>query len=91
MSAIKSKNMWLTTKDNPFNFWLQNEDWLWWDLLMGYNTNARIMRKAPTSDENLTEFENDELINVAINEILDEDKGENYVLTFEDGTTVADV
>lgn len=78
--------MWLTTKDNPFNFWTQNEDWLWWDLLMGYNTNAKIMRLAPTSDENLTEYENDELINAAINDILDFDNDENYVLTFEEET-----
>ena len=82
--------MWLTTKDNPFNFWTQNEDWLWWDLLMGYNTNAKIMRLAPTSDENLTEYENDELINAAINDILDFDNDENYVLTFEDEAIAKD-
>ena len=84
MATNKKKNMWLTTKDNPFDFWTQNEDWLWFDLLMGYNTNSKIMRKAPTSDENLTEFENDELINAAINEILDEDKTDMFVLTFEE-------
>lgn len=84
MAKDKKKNMWLTTVDNPFNPFTQFDDWYDWDMKMGYDTCGRISRIAPTSDENLTEYENDELINEAINIILDQFDDEFYKLVFEE-------
>ena len=84
MAKNKKKNMWLTTEDNPFNPFTQFDDWYDWDMKMGYDTCGRIARLAPTSDENLTEFENNELIDEAINLILDQFDDKFYKLVFEE-------
>lgn len=80
----KRKSMWLTTPDNPFNPFTQFDDWYDWDMKMGYDTCGRIARFAPTSLENLTDFENNELINEAINKVLDLFDDEFYMLVFEE-------
>lgn len=87
MATPKSKRMWLTTVDNPFNPFTQFDDWYAYDLAMGYDTCGRIARLAPTSDENLTEFENIELINEACNIILDQFDDEVFKLVFEEDLT----
>lgn len=84
MATDKRKNMWLTTPDNPYNPFTQFDDWYEWDMKMGYDTCGRIARFAPTSDENLTDYENEELINEAINLILDFYDDEVYQLVFEE-------
>jgi len=83
--ADPKKNMWLTTPDNPYNPFTQFDDWYEYDLKMGYDTCGKIARFAPTSQENLTDFENDELINEAINIVLDlYDENKMYKLVFEE-------
>lgn len=67
----KKKNMWITTPDNPFNPFTQFDDWYDWDMKMGYDICGKIAREAPTSDENLSDYENEELVNAAINSVLD--------------------
>ena len=84
--ADKKKNMWITTPDNPFNPFKQFDDWYDWDMKMGYDTCGRIARFAPTSSENLTDYENNELIDEAINKVLDMDVNSFYVLVFEEET-----
>lgn len=76
--------MWLTTEDNPFNPFTQFDDWYDWDMKMGYDTCGKIAQFAPTSDENLTEFENEWIINSAINQVLDQFHDEIYKLVFEE-------
>lgn len=59
----------LTTVDNPYNPFVQFDEWQAYDHLMGYNTCEYLARIAPTSIE-LTDEENDLIINDAINEII---------------------
>lgn len=41
-------------------------------MAFGYKLCDLIAKEAPTSEENLTEYENNELINEAINLVLDQ-------------------
>lgn len=75
--ANKRKSIWVSYKENPYDYFKQPEDWYAFDMSFGcimhdgYDVCGLIARFAPTSDENLTDFENDELINEAINIVLD--------------------
>ena len=71
MVSEKKKDIWITYDKNPFNPFTQFDDWYDWDFKFGFDICGLIAREAPTSDENLTDYENDELINEAINIVLD--------------------
>lgn len=79
-----SKNMWLTTEDNPYNPFKQWDDWYAYDMMKGYDTCALIMKYAPCSEDNFTEKENEEQIQYACNRILDYYNDEFYKLVFEE-------
>jgi hypothetical protein len=38
-----TKSMWLTTVDNPYNPFLQWDDWYAFDMMKGYDTCGLIM------------------------------------------------
>ena len=38
------KNAYLTTKDNPYSYFEQHDEWLAFDESNGYNTNALVAR-----------------------------------------------
>ena len=59
----------LTTVDNPYNPFDQWEKWLMYDNDTGYNSCAYLARIAHTSDE-LSDSENEDEINRAIDEII---------------------
>ena len=59
----------LTTIDNPFDPFDQFDSWFMFDLDKGYNSCAYLDRIARTSDQ-LSEEENDQEIERAINEII---------------------
>ena len=59
----------LTTFDNPFDPIDQFDSWFLYDVEKGYNTCERLARFANTSDQ-LTEKENNEEIERAIDEIV---------------------
>lgn len=63
----------LTTKDNPFNPWTNYDDWYAYDRDKGYNSPSYQARIAFTSDD-LSDEENDQIINDAIEEIIRIDK-----------------
>ena len=58
----------LSTRDNPFNPFTEFDQWYDYDVTAGYNSCAMLARFALTSDE-LTEEENEEIIDEAISEI----------------------
>lgn len=59
----------LTTIDNPFDPFEQFDQWFRWDTDHGYNSCGYLDRIARTSDQ-LSEEENDQEIERAINEII---------------------
>lgn len=76
-SSGKKKNMWITYDENPFNPFTQFDDWYGFDMAFGrhlhegFDICGLIARECPRSDENLTEYENEELENQAINIVMD--------------------
>ena len=59
----------LTTVDNPFNPFEQFTSWFMFDVEKGYNSCGYLSRIARTSDQ-LSEEENNEEIERAIDEII---------------------
>lgn len=59
----------LSTIDNPFDPFEQFDQWYRWDMDHGYNSCGYLDRIARTSDQ-LSEEENDQEIERAINEII---------------------
>ena len=50
----------ITTKDNPYDYWLQFDEWLSYDHLMGYNTLELLARLIRTSDDLSEQDQEDE-------------------------------
>lgn len=59
----------LTTTDNPFDPFKQWQQWFQWDHAAGYDTPSYLARIVVTSDE-LSEADQDEAVEAAIDEIL---------------------
>lgn len=68
----------LTTSDNPFNPYENFDSWYAFDVDHGYNTCSYLSRVAYTSDQ-LSEKENDNEIERAIDEIIKYDPTNMYV------------
>lgn len=62
----------LTTIDNPYNPFTQFDEWLSFDMEKGYGSCNYLARIARTSDA-LSEAENDQIIENAIDEIVEMD------------------
>lgn len=74
----------LTTFDNPFNPFTEFDSWFLFDCEKGYNSCAYLARVARTSEQ-LTEQENDEEIERAIDEIIKYDFQNIYKKVYEPG------
>lgn len=68
----------LTTVDNPYDPFDNFTEWYMYDVQKGYNSSSYLARIAKTSDE-MTEFENEEEIERAIDEIIEHDFMNIYV------------
>lgn len=66
---IMSKQVMLTTIDNPFDPFEQFDSWFLFDVEKGYNSCDYLGRIAKTSDQ-LSDEENNEEIERAIDEII---------------------
>lgn len=81
-----SKQVMLTTIDNPFDPFEQFDSWFLFDVEKGYNSCAYLARIAKTSNE-FTDQEEDEEIERAIDEIIKYDFMNIYVKVKEDTET----
>lgn len=76
----------LTTKDNPYNPFDNFDSWYRFDMDKGYSSCSYLDRIARTSDQ-LTEEENAEEIERAIDEIIKYDFQNIYMKVKQDSTT----
>ena len=75
--AVKAK--WVTTLDNPYNFFKQFDEWYAFDTQMGYNTCSYVDRIAKTSNS-MSEHDRKQAINDAVDEIVRFNLTGNYVM-----------
>ena len=68
----------LTTIDNPYDPFDNFKAWFLFDVQKGYNCCSYLARIAKTSDE-MTDFENEEKIERAIDEIIEHDFMNIYI------------
>ena len=62
--------VWITTTDNPFDFYTQFDDWYQFDESKGYHTCSYVARIARVSND-LSDLDNEEEISRAFEEILE--------------------
>lgn len=75
----KEREYWLTTEDNPFDFFTQTDRWLNYDCQMGYNTCGKIAKTSRYS-HNLSPMERTMAINDACQDIV-KNPATNFVLS----------
>lgn len=68
----------LSTSDNPYNPWTEFDQWRTWDEQSEYYTLSYLARITRTSNE-LSELDESQAIDIAIQEILDENITGMYV------------
>lgn len=68
----------LSTSDNPYNPWTEFDQWRNWDEQSGYYTLSYQARVCRTSAE-LSELDESQAIDIAIQEILDHNITGNYI------------
>lgn len=64
-----AKEYWLTTTDNPYDPFTDNQSWQAYDEQSGYFTNGLLARLAITSPD-LSDDENEKAIENAVNDII---------------------
>jgi hypothetical protein len=68
----------LSTSDNPYNPWTEFDQWRTWDEQSEYYTLSYLARITRTSHE-LSELDESQAIDIAIQEILDENITGMYI------------
>ena len=68
----------LSTIDNPYNPWTQYDEWYTFDENAGHGTTSFLGRIVRSSDE-LSEADQDQAIEDAIDEIVSENVAGNYI------------
>lgn len=66
---MSSKDVMLTTVDNPFDPFEDFTSWFMFDIEKGYNSCGRLMRIAKVTDD-MSQKEYDEAIEAAIDELI---------------------
>lgn len=74
---VKHRKCYLTTRDNPYDPFEQFDSWFAFDISHGYNSCGLLARIAKTSDQ-LSDRENEQEIEEAIDWILKNDLTLNY-------------
>jgi len=72
----------LTTRDNPYNYFTQFDEWYSWDTAQGYNTLSLLARVTKTSDDFPTQMEEADITD-AVDEILRENVAGVYIKVLE--------
>ena len=86
MSQTETKEVWITTVDNPFDPFTQWDRWLNFDEQNNYRTCERVANLAPCNFENLTQKENSELVDQALVRLVEFYGPEVYRIVVEGET-----
>ena len=70
----------VTTLDNPYDYWTQFDEWYAFDTEKGYNTCAYLARIAKTSSE-MSEKEYENAVEDAVRDVLRLNLTGNYTKT----------
>ena len=73
---------WLTTIDNPFDPFVQFDDWLRYDSDMGYHTCELLARLAKTSND-LDEEAYSNAVDEAVKSVIRLNLNEKYKIVYE--------
>jgi hypothetical protein len=79
----------LTTVDNPFDPFTRFDEWLAYDMMMGYHTSSFLARVAHTSDE-LSEPDQERSVQEAIDYIIQENVSGMWRKVARNSTLVPD-
>ncbi len=77
------KAKWVTTLDNPYNFFTQFDEWFAFDTQMGYNTCSYVDRIAKTSND-MSDHDRKQAINDAVEEIARFNLTGNYKIVVQE-------
>ena len=75
--GIEVKQFMLTTRDNPYNPFVQFDEWFAFDTQMGYHTCSLLGRVVLSSDE-LSEADQEYNLEMALSRIVDMDPLDLY-------------
>ena len=76
---------WVTTLDNPWDYFTQFDEWNAFDQQMGYNTNAYVARICMASNE-MSDKEYEDEVEHAVDEICRLNLTGNYKKIVKPGT-----
>ena len=76
--------VWVTTLDNPWDFFKNEDEWYAFDTEMGYNTCAYVARLSHASSE-MSDWEYNKAVEAAVDEIVEMNLTGNYIKVYEDG------
>ena len=80
---MERKAIFVSTLDNPYNYFTQFDDWFAFDTQKGYNTCSYVARIAMTSTE-MSDREYEDAVNDAVMEIVRLNLTGNYCLVRQD-------
>ena len=72
----------VTTMDNPYDYWTQFDEWYAFDTAKGYNTCSYLARVSYASTD-MSDYEYERAVNDAVDEILRLNITGNYVKTIK--------
>lgn len=75
-------SVFVTTLDNPYDYFTQFDEWYAFDTQKGYNTCAYLARIAKTSKE-MSDADYEQAVNDAVNEIVKLNITGNYKKVYE--------
>ena len=79
----ETKAFFITTEDNPYNFFENFDEWLSFDEEKGYNTLSYVARISELLESESPDLLESEALDMAIEEILAIHHGGFYVKVFE--------
>ena len=79
----KIRGKWVTTSDNPYDYWNDFLQWYNYDTEKGYNTCDRVARLLEAYSDEFSEEDETRAINAAVDKVIAQNITGLYILTLE--------